>query len=143
MKKECILTKKILIPNEELGRNINNMVQTKAQQEFLNKVIPDLGIIENIIEIILCDHLGEIVNTGVKFTVELKCTIYFLEVNEIIKAKVNNMTNIGIFANDCDNIMANIFIPSDQNQCQEQYVNVNIQAVRINDIEVTAIGSII
>jgi len=139
------LSRKVIISNVNLGKNINKMLKIKVNQEFLNKVIPDTGIIDSINEINLLDPLGEIVNKGVKFNIVISCSIYYLKLNEHIKGKINNITNIGIFVHDCENTLANIFIPSEDNESfiVGQYINIKVEAVRINDVEITAIGSII
>jgi len=143
MRTQKYLPLKVIIPHNELGKNMDNLLESKVQQDFLNKVIPNIGIIENIDEIILTDRTGEIVNKGIKYNLEIGCNIFYLEVGEIIKAKIQNTTNIGIFA-ICENILANIFVPKDETQLiKGQFIDVKLDAVRINDVEITAIGSIV
>lgn len=147
-----VITRKVSIPYNNIGSNINEIIQRKLTKELEGKCTIE-GFIKNNSVRIINYSAGIIKSSNVVFDVSIECLICSPVEGMKFKVNVINITKAGLRCDTGKNSPVNVFIARDHHYSNKQFSNIQSgdsilirvigQRYEINDERISVIAEYI
>ena len=155
MYSRCLLTKKITLPFNCIGKNLDTVIEEYLQNTYEGKCIVEGYVKPNSIKIIR--YSSGMIDKGnnVVFTVVFECDVCFPVEGMLISCSVKNVVKAGIRAESSTDIPSPIvvFIAKEHHHNNQYFSNINIgdtitirvigQRFELNDKYISIIGELV